>query len=60
MQLMPNTAKAMGVPPGMEHNPEEYFNDPACKYGYFRGRETYTFVRIINQRFDIYKTKIKP
>jgi membrane-bound lytic murein transglycosylase F len=130
MQLMPNTAKAMGVPPGMEHNPEEsikaavkyidftdknlrmisdkrerinfilgaynaglghiydamalaekygknkyvwsdnvekyillksheeYFNDPVCKYGYFRGGETYTFVRIINQRFDTYKAKI--
>lgn len=131
MQLMPYTAKAMGVPPGMEHNPEEsvkaavkyisvtekslrmipdkqerinfvlgaynaglghiydamalaekygkdkyvwfdnvekyillksneeYFNDPVCKYGYFRGGETYTFVRVINQRFDNYKAKIK-
>lgn len=131
MQLMPYTAKAMGVPAGMEHNPEEsvkaavkyiavtekslrmiadkqerinfvlgaynagvghvydamalaekygknkyvwtdnvekyillksneeYFNDPVCKYGYFRGGETYTFVRVINQRFDNYKTKIK-
>lgn len=132
MQLMPYTAKAMGVPPGMEHNPEEsikaavkyigvteknlrmipdkherinfilgaynaglghifdamalaekygknkyvwfdnvekyillksneeYFNDSVCKYGYFRGEETYIFVRIINQRFNNYKTKIKP
>jgi membrane-bound lytic murein transglycosylase F len=132
MQLMPNTAKAMGVPPGMEHNPEEsikaavkyigitdrnlrmisdkherihfilgaynaglghiydamaltekygknkyvwfdnvekyillksneeYFNDPVCKYGYFRGRETYAFVRVIHQRFDTYKAKISP
>lgn len=131
MQLMPNTAKAMGIPPGMERNPEEsikaavkyigitdkslrmipdsaervnfvlgaynagighiydamalaekygkdkyvwtdnvekyillksneeYFNDPVCKYGYFRGGETYTFVRVINQRFDNYKAKIK-
>lgn len=131
MQLMPATAKAMGVPPGMEHNPEEsikaavkyirltdknlrmipdfnerinfvlgaynagighiydamalaekygndkyvwtnhvekyillksneeYFNDPVCKYGYFRGGETYTFVRDINSRFENYKTKIK-
>lgn len=131
MQLMPYTAKAMGVPPGKEHNPEEsikaatkyisitdknlrmvpdheerinfvlgaynagighiydamalaekygkdkyvwkdnvekfillksneeYFNDPVCKYGYFRGGETYTFVRVINQRFENYKAKIK-
>ena len=130
MQLMPYTAKAMGVPPGKELNPEEsikaavkyigvtekslrmvpddkervnfvlgaynagvghiydamalaekygkdkyvwfdnvekyillksneeYFNDPVCKYGYFRGGETYTFVRVINQRFDNYKSKI--
>jgi membrane-bound lytic murein transglycosylase F len=132
MQLMPTTAKAMGVPPGMEHNPEEsikaavkyigitdknlrmipdkneriyfilgaynaglghiydamaltekygkdkyvwfdnvekyillksneeYFNDPVCKYGYFRGRETYAFVRVIHQRFNTYKAKISP
>lgn len=131
MQLMPYTAKAMGIPPGMEHNPEEsvkaavkyinvtekslrmvpdkqerinfilgaynagvghvydamalaekygkdkytwfdnvekyillksneeYYNDSVCKYGYFRGGETYTFVRVINQRFDNYKAKIK-
>lgn len=37
---------------------EEYFNDPVCKYGYFRGGETYAFVRIINQRFNHYKAKI--
>lgn len=131
MQLMPSTAKAMGVPPGMELNPEEsvkaavkyihltdrnlrmvqdpkervnfvlgaynagighiydamalaekygkdkyvwtdnvekyillksneeYFNDPVCKYGYFRGTETYSFVRDINQRWENYKAKIK-
>lgn len=131
MQLMPATAKAMGVPPGKEHNPEEsvkaavkyiktteknlrmipekqerinfilgsynaglghiydamalaekygknkhvwfdnvdkyvllksneeYFNDPVCKHGYFRGGETYAFVKVINQRFNTYKSKIK-
>lgn len=131
MQLMPYTAKAMGVPPGKEQDPEEsikaavkyigimdknlrmisdkqerinfilgaynaglghvydamalaekygvnkyvwfdnvekyillksneeYFNDPVSKYGYFRGGETYTFVRVINQRFENYKAKIK-
>lgn len=131
MQLMPATAKAMGVPEGMEQNPEEsikaaikyikatsnslrtienqnerihfvlgaynaglghiydamaladkygsdknlwfdnvekyillksneeYFNDPVCKHGYFRGIETYNFVRDINSRFETYKAKIK-
>lgn len=131
MQLMPATAKAMGVPAGMENDPEEsikgaikyiastskslrmisdkeeqvnfvlaayngglghiydamalaekygkdkyiwennvetyillksneeYFNDPVCKNGYFRGIETYNFVRDIKSRFNTYKTKIK-
>lgn len=38
---------------------EEYYNDPVCKYGYFRGIETYTFVREIMSRFNTYKSKIK-
>ena len=131
MQLMPATARAMGVPPGKEQNPEEsikaaikyimatdrsfsmipdkqerlnfilasynaglghiydamalaekygknklvwkdnvenfillksneeYFTDPVCKNGYFRGIETYNFVRDIMSRFDSYKKKIK-
>ena len=131
MQLMPSTAKAMGIPAGKEHNPEEsikaaskylnltarsfskitdpeerikfvlgsynagighifdamalaekygknkyvwddnvaeyvllksneqYFNDPVCKNGYFRGRETYNFVREILGRAQHYKEKIK-
>lgn len=130
MQLMPATARAMGMPPGMEHNPEEsvkaatkyikattrsfasipederinfvlasynsgighvldamalaekygknkhiwrdnvenfillksneeYFTDPVCKNGYFRGIETYNFVRDITSRFEQYKKKIK-
>ena len=130
MQLMPRTAKAMGVPEGKEHNPEEsvkaavkyigltarsfsavpeeerihfilaaynsgsghvldamalaekygknkyvwhnhvekfillksneeYFTDPVCKFGYFRGVETYNFVRDITERFKLYKEKIK-
>lgn len=131
MQLMPSTARAMGVPPGKEQNPEEsikaavkylgitaqsfkdipesertkfvlaaynsglghvldaralaekygkdknvwqdnvekyillksneeYFTDPVCKYGYFRGTETYAFVREITYRYEQYKQKIKP
>ena len=130
MQLMPATARAMGVPPGKEQNPEEsikaatkyiaataksfskipqeerinfilasynsgighvfdamalaekygknkyvwrdnvenfillksneeYFTDPVCKNGYFRGIETYNFVRDITARFEQYKKKIK-
>lgn len=124
MQLMPATARAMGVPPGKEQNPEEssqsgsqiyratdrslsmipdkqerlsfilasynaglghiydamalaekygknklvwkdnvenfillksneeYFTDPICKNGYFRGIETYNFVRDILSRYE--------
>lgn len=130
MQLMPATAKAMGVPPGKEQNPEEsvkaatkylaatarsfskvpqkerihfvlaaynsgighvfdamalaekygknkyvwhdnvekyiilksneeYFTDPVCKNGYFRGIETYNFVRDITTRYERYKKLIK-
>lgn len=131
MQLMPATARAMGVPAGKEHNPEEsikaavkyiasterslsmipdkqerinfilasynaglghiydamalagkygknkmvwkdnvenfillksneeYFTDPVCKNGYFRGIETYNFVRDITSRYEAYKKKIK-
>lgn len=130
MQLMPSTARAMGVPPGKEQNAEEsikaavkyiglttqsfknlpqeeqinfvlasynsgighvqdamalaekygknkyiwkdnvekyillkaneeYFTDPVCKYGYFRGTETYNFVRDITARYEQYKKKIK-
>lgn len=131
MQLMPRTARAMGVPEGMEHNAEEsvkaatrylkqmersfrsiadpdertnfvlasynagighifdamalaekyghdkhrwfdnvekyvllkskpeYYNDSVCRNGYFRGQETYQFVREIRARHNIYKEKIK-
>jgi membrane-bound lytic murein transglycosylase F len=38
---------------------EEYFTDPVCKNGYFRGRETFNFVRDINSRYQVYKKKIK-
>lgn len=131
MQLMPRTARAMGIPEGKEQNPEEsvkaatkylaqisrsfskvtdptekmkfvlgaynaglghvfdamalaekygknkyvwddnvatyillksnedYFNDPVCKNGYFRGRETFNFVKDILGRAEMYKQKIK-
>ncbi|MDR0960937.1 MAG: transglycosylase SLT domain-containing protein [Mediterranea sp.] len=38
---------------------EEYFTDPVVKYGYFRGIETYNFVRDIMARYDNYKKRIK-
>lgn len=38
---------------------EEYFSDPVCKNGYFRGIETYNFVRDIMSRYESYKKKIK-
>ncbi|MBQ8673551.1 MAG: transglycosylase SLT domain-containing protein [Bacteroides sp.] len=38
---------------------EEYFSDPVCRNGYFRGIETYNFVRDITARFEQYKKKIK-
>ena len=38
---------------------EEYFTDSVCKFGYFRGTETYNFVRDITRRYELYKKKIK-
>lgn len=37
----------------------EFFTDPVCKYGYFRGIETYNFVREIQERYEVYKNKIR-
>ena len=37
---------------------EEYYQDPVCKNGYFRGTETYNFVRDVLRRAEIYKKKI--
>lgn len=38
---------------------EEYYTDPVCKNGYFRGRETYDFVRQVKSRFEFYKRHVK-
>jgi membrane-bound lytic murein transglycosylase F len=38
---------------------EEYFNDPVCRNGYFRGTETYNFVSEILGRHEEYVKKIK-
>ena len=37
---------------------EEYFTDPVCKNGYFRGIETYNFVRDVMDRCHQYQQKI--
>lgn len=38
---------------------EEYYQDPVCKNGYFRGTETYNFVRDVIGCAEMYQTKIK-
>ena len=38
---------------------EEYYNDPVCKSGYFRGKETYNFVNRVLETSESYKKKIK-
>lgn len=40
-------------------NREEYYKDPVCKNGYFRGTETYNFVRDVLARADMYIKNIK-
>ena len=40
-------------------NREEYYKDPVCKSGYFRGTETYNFVRDVLARADMYIKNIK-
>lgn len=37
---------------------EKYYNDSVVKYGYFRGSETYQYVKDITERFAIYKQKV--
>jgi membrane-bound lytic murein transglycosylase F len=38
---------------------EEYYSDSVCKNGYFRGIETYNFVRKVNSHYERYKKVIK-
>ncbi len=35
----------------------EYFNDPVVSYGYMRGNETYDYVNLVMQRYNIYRNK---
>jgi membrane-bound lytic murein transglycosylase F len=37
----------------------EYYNDTVCKYGYFRGNETFLYVKSVMERWQYYKEKIK-
>lgn len=65
-----NIAKATGKNPQvwdgnvaeallMKSNPA-YFNNPAiCKYGYFRGKQTYAYVKQVYKFYDKAKAKIK-
>ncbi len=48
-----NTAQAL-----LMKSKPEYFNDPVCKYGYFRGRQTYEYVRSVFAFYDRAKSRI--
>lgn len=39
-------------------NPE-YYNDDACRFGYFRGKQTVAYVKEVFKHYNIYKSKIK-
>lgn len=43
----------------MKSNPD-YYNDPVCKYGYFRGRETFEYVRSVMAVYQKARGKISP
>lgn len=36
---------------------EQYYNDPVCKNGYFRGDETVNYVRDVISRWELYRDK---
>jgi membrane-bound lytic murein transglycosylase F len=38
----------------------DYYNDPVCRYGYLRGRETFNYVREILGRYEYYKQQSLP
>lgn len=38
---------------------EQYYNDPVCKNGYFRGDETVNYVIDVIDRWEHYKLRIK-
>lgn len=38
----------------MKSNPE-YYNDPVCRYGYFRGRQTVEYVKEVTRVYERFK-----
>ncbi len=38
---------------------EQYYKDPVCKSGYFRGDETLNYVKIVMERWEIYQSKVE-
>lgn len=42
----------------LKSNPE-YYTDSVCRFGYFRGKETYNYVIEVLQRYEYYKSKVK-
>ena len=38
-------------------NPE-FYNDPVCRFGYFRGRQTVNYVRQVTRYYNLYKSRI--
>lgn len=42
----------------LKSNPE-YYNDPVCKYGYFRGKQTRAYVKKVMDFYEKSKQKIK-
>jgi len=41
----------------LKSNPE-YYTDSVCRFGYFRGKETYAYVREVLVRYEYYKSKV--
>jgi membrane-bound lytic murein transglycosylase F len=41
----------------LKSNPE-YYTDSVCRFGYFRGKETYAYVREVLLRYEYYKSKV--
>ncbi len=37
----------------------KYYNDPECRYGYLRGRETYNYVREVLARAKFYRERVE-
>lgn len=42
----------------LQKSKPEYYNDPVCKYGYFRGRQTYEYVKRVYSFYNQAKSKI--